>query len=68
MSKVVLKCRKYNYSIPESYGSSIVVLKYSCQTDTLEVYNVDHLCNKSDNDDGNSILRAGRQLFELNKQ
>lgn len=56
LSNRILKCRKYNYSIPESFGSSTVVLKYTLDTDCLDIYNVEHLVNKSENDDGNFIL------------
>ena len=49
--------------MPESYGSSTVVIKYSNDTDSLDLYKVDHLCNKSSNDDGGYILQGGKKLY-----
>lgn len=56
LSQRILKCKKYNYSIPESFGCSTVVLKYTHDTDSIDIYNVDHLVNKSDRDDGEFII------------
>lgn len=63
MSQRIIKCRKYNYNVPESFGSSTVVLKYCNDTDALDIYKVDHLVNKSDNDDSNFILKGGKKLY-----
>lgn len=65
LSQRIIKCRKYNYAVPESFGSSTVVLKYCNDADALDIYKVDHLVNKSANDDGNYIIKGGKRLYQL---
>jgi len=60
-------CKKYNYAVPESFGSSTAILKYSKEFDKLDIYKVDHLINKSLNDDGKFIIHGGKRLYKLNK-
>lgn len=45
----------------------MVVLKYTQDTDSLDIYNVDHLVNKSDQDDGQFIIQGGKRLDRLDK-
>ena len=67
LSYRVITCRKYNYTVPESFGSSTVVLKYCHNADTLDIYKVDHLVNKSDNDDSRFILQGNKKLWQLDQ-
>lgn len=63
-----IKCTKYNYAVPENYGSSNVILSYSMADDVLNIYNVDHLVNKSTNDDSQVIKQRNRTLYKLDKR
>lgn len=44
-----------------------MVLKYSNDTDSLEIYKVDHLVNKSDNDDSKYIIKGGKKHYQLDQ-
>ena len=55
MKNNTILCKKYNYAIPENYGSSNVILRFNKEDDKFDIYNVDHLVNKSENDDSNVI-------------
>lgn len=61
-------CQKYNYAVPENYGHSKVILSYNKAKDTLDIFNVDHLVNKSKNDDGQVISHGGAKYYKLEKQ
>ena len=67
LSQRLILAKKYNYTVPESFGSSSVVLKYSNDTDSLEIYKVDHLVNKSDNDDSKYIIKGGKKHYQLDQ-
>ena len=53
--------------MPENYGSSNVILRYNKETDKFDIYNVDHLVNKSKKDDSNVIKMSNRTLYKLDK-
>lgn len=41
--------------MPENYGSTNVILRYNKEKDKFDIYNVEHLINKSEKDDGDVI-------------
>ena len=63
LSKKTIMCKKYNYAVPESFGSSTAILKYSREFDKLDIYKVDHLINSSVKDDGKFIFYGGKRLY-----
>ena len=68
MKNKTLLCKKYNYAIPENYGSSNVILRYNKESDRFDIYNVDHLVNNSTKDDADVIYQYNRTLYKLDKQ
>jgi len=67
LSRKTIMCKKYNYAVPESFGSSTAIVKYSWESDKLDIYKVDHLLNNSVKDDGKYIFHGGKRLFKLDK-
>ena len=67
LKKNTLLCRKFNYAVPENYGSSNVILSFNLEKDRLDIFNVDHLVNRSDKDDSDAIKQPDRTLFRLDK-
>jgi hypothetical protein len=62
-----MQCKKYNYAVPASYGCTDVIIRHNKEKDTLDLFNVEHLLNKSTKDDGTVIERGGQKLYKLDK-
>lgn len=67
MKNHTIQCTKYNYAVPENYGSSNVLLRYDKEKDCLNIFNVNHLLNESTKDDGHVIKHSTRTLYKLDK-
>ena len=67
LSVNTIVCKKYNYAVPASYGNSDLIIRYNKQKDTIDLFNVEHLMNKTKNDDGTVMKIGNRKLYKLDK-
>lgn len=67
LTQNTMMCKKYNYAVPASYGFSDAIIRYNNEKETIDIFNVEHLINKSTKDDGDIVMRNGRTLHKLDK-